>query len=343
MKKVVVHTPGGYDRLRVEEHEVPRPGPGEILIDVEAAGVNFADCTVRMGLYRSAREYVGWPITPGFEVAGNVSDSDPDAPGLPVGTPVFAVTRFGGYASQLALARRQVFELPHGVDPIRMAGFPVAFLTAYYALFELAHPRPGHRLLVHSAGGGVGGALVQLGKIAGCEVIGVVGGSRKVQVALDHGADHVIDTSRQDLWSSADKIAPRGFDVILDANGAASLRRSYAHLGAPGRLVVYGFHTMFRRGRGRPSWPKLAFEYLRTPRFQPLHMTAHNRSVLAFNLSYLFDEKEALAEAMARLLAWLEAGRIRLLPTTTYPIEAVAEAHRALETGDTFGKLVLTM
>jgi len=343
MKKVVVHAPGGHDRLRVEEHEVPRPGPGQILIDVEAAGVNFADCVVRIGLYRSAREFVGWPITPGFEVAGTVAGLGPDVTDIEVGTTVFAVTRFGGYASRVTVPRQQVFEVPTGFDPIRMAGFPTVFLTAYYALFELAHPRPGSRVLVHSAGGGVGGALVQLGKVAACEVIGAVGGSHKVKVARDHGADHVIDTSRQDLWSSAEKIAPRGFDVIFDANGAASLRRSYAHLEAPGRLVVYGFHTMFPRGRGRPSWPKLAFEYLRTPRFHPLRMTTENRSVLAFNLSYLFDEAELLTEAMSRLLTWLEEERIRPLATATYPIEAVAEAHRALETGTTVGKLVLTM
>jgi NADPH:quinone reductase-like Zn-dependent oxidoreductase len=100
---------------------------------------------------------------------------------------------------------------------------------------------------------------------------------------------------------------------------------------------------MFSRGRGRPSWPKLVADYLRTPRFNPLRMTADNRSILAFNLSYLFEETDLLGAAMSRLLRWLEAGRIRPLPTTTYPIEAVAEAHRALETGTTVGKLVLTM
>lgn len=343
MRKVVIHKPGGFDQLRVEQHHSPEPTPNEVSIDVEAAGVNFADCVIRMGLYRSAREYVGWPITPGFEVAGKVTGFGPGVPDLTVGTAVFAVTRFGGYASRVVVPDRQVFGMPAGVAPVQMAGFPTVFLTAYYALFELANPRPGQRLLVHSAAGGVGGALVQLGKLADCEVTGVVGGSHKVEVARDHGADHVIDTSRHDLWSAAEQLAPRGYDVILDANGAGSLRRSYAHLRAPGRLVVYGFHTMFSRGRGRPSWPKMIVEWLRTPRFHPLRMTVDNRSVLAFNLSYLFEETDLLAEAVGQLSSWLEAGRIRPLPTTCYPIEAVAEAHRALETGTTVGKLVLTM
>jgi len=343
VRTVVVHKPGGFERLRVEEHSSPLPMAREVLIDVEAAGVNFADCSVRMGLYRSAREHVGWPITPGFEVAGTVSALGPDVSDLSVGTAVFAVTRFGGYSSRLVVPRRQVFEIPRGLDPIQMAGFPTVFLTAFYALFELAHPRPGQRVLVHSAGGGVGGALVQLGKVADCEMVGVVGAPHKIEVARDHGADHVIDTSRQELWSTAERLAPNGYDVIMDANGAESLRHGYGHLRAPGKLVVYGFHTMLPRGRGRPNWPKLAVDWLRTPRFDPLRMTLDNRSVLAFNLSCLFDEAALLAEAMMRLLRWLEAGRIRPLPTTCYPIEAVADAHRALESGTTVGKLVLTM
>jgi NADPH:quinone reductase-like Zn-dependent oxidoreductase len=342
MRKVVIHRRGGYDRLRVEECDPPRPGPGQVLIDVEAAGVNFADCIVRMGLYRSAKEFVGWPITPGFEVSGRVADTGSDAADLKHGTQVFAVTLFGGYASQIVVPRNQVFIIPAGIDPVEMAGFPAAFLTAYYALFELARPRPGQHILVHSAAGGVGGALVQLGKVANCEVTGVVGGDHKLKTACDHGADHLIDRSRVSLWREVERIAPDGFDIVLDANGANSLRASYAHLRVPGTLVVYGFHTMFSRGRGRPNWAKLLIQWLRTPRFNPLDMTAENRSVMAFNLSYLYDRTELLAEVMHRLLDWLHEGRIRPLPTTQYPFDSVANAHRSLETGTTVGKLVLT-
>src|SRR5690606_30795686 len=122
---------------------------------VQAAGVNYADCVVRMGLYESAKKYVGWPITPGFEFAGRVDALGEGTPGLAPGDEVFGVTRFGGYASSVVVPRHQVFRRPAVCSPDEAAAFPSVHLTAWYALFELAHPRPGSTLLVHSAAGGV--------------------------------------------------------------------------------------------------------------------------------------------------------------------------------------------
>ncbi|MCP4662297.1 MAG: zinc-binding dehydrogenase, partial [bacterium] len=215
--------------------------------------------------------------------------------------------------------------------------------TAYYALFLLAHPRGGESMLVHSAAGGVGGALVQLGKVAGCRVVGVVGAGHKVEVAEGFGAERVIDKSRDALWPEAHRHAPAGYQLIFDANGVATLSQSYRHLASPGKLVIYGFHSMLPKGRDRPSWPKLFVDWLRTPRFNPLRMSNRNRSVLAFNLSYLFGRGELLADAVPRLLDWLEEGKISPPPVRSYPFEEVAAAHRALESGQTVGKVVLTV
>ncbi len=307
-----------------------------------AAGVNYADCIVRMGLYRSARDYVGWPITPGFEVAGAIDACGPDVDGFTTGDPVLAVTRFGGYATHLVVPAHQVFRLPEGLSFEEAAVLPAVFLTAWYALFELAHPRPGQHLLVHSAAGGVGSALVQLGALHGCETTGVVGGPHKVEPARALGADRVIDKSSERLDVALRRVAPGGFDVAFDANGVETLRASYAHLRRPGKLVVYGFATMLPRGGKRVSWPRLALDWLRTPRFDPLTLTSECKSVLAFNLSYLFDEQDLLERGMRELLGWLDEGRIRVPPVTSYPLDEVREAHRAIETGGTVGKLVLT-
>ena len=342
MRKVVIHAPGSHEKLKLEEHPEPRPGKGEILVDVEAAGVNYADCIIRMGLYESAKKYVGWPITPGFEVAGKVAALGEGAKGPAVGTPVLAVTRFGGYASRVSVPEHQVFPIPKGFSAADAAGFPAVSLTAYYALFELVRLRPGMTLLVHSAAGGVGSALVQLGKIAQCRVIGVVGASHKVEVARRLGADAVIDKSGQPLWQTAEKLAPEGFDVALDANGVETLGESYRHLAPAGKLIVYGFHTMMPKQGGRPNWIKLAADWLRTPRFNPLDLTNDNKSVLAFNLSYLFHRKDILSEAMERLTGWVEQGSFVAPPVKTFPVEDVAGAHRALEGAGTVGKLVLT-
>jgi NADPH:quinone reductase-like Zn-dependent oxidoreductase len=342
MKKIVIHKPGGYERLVIEEHPDPAPGPDEVLIDVAAIGVNYADCVTRMGLYASAKHYVGYPITPGFEIAGTVRATGASITDLEPGTRVLAVTRFNAYATQLAVPRNQVFRLPPQLPLTRAAGFSAVSLTAWFALFELAHPHAGNRILVHSAAGGVGGMLVQLGKLGSCHVTGVVGASHKVSAVQKLGADAVIDKSTQPLWAAAEHLAPAGYDIILDANGVATLRQSYRHLAPVGKLVVYGFHSMLPRHGGVPHRLRLAWDYLRTPRFSPFDLTTHNRSVLGFNLSFLFDETTTLQRGLQQLLGWLEAGKLQPPGVTCYPFETVAQAHRDLESGQTTGKLVLT-
>jgi len=342
MKQIVIERPGGYHKLRVGSAPDPAPGEGEVLVDVAAAGVNFADCIIRMGLYASAKELVGYPITPGFEVAGTVAALGPGARGPSPGTRVMGLTLFGGYVSKICLPADQVFPIPDDLAMEAAAGFPTVFLTAWYALHELAHPHPGDLVLVHSAAGGVGGALLQLARRLKCRVTGVVGSDSKVETARSLGAEHVL-VRTPDLWQRLEKIAPAGFDLVLDANGGPSLRRGYRHLAPGGKLLAYGFHTMLPKGRGRPSWPKLVLDYLRTPRFNPLDLTRDNRSILAFNLSFMSEKADLLSRGLRDMLGWLNSGEIRTLPVTTHPFEDVAAAHRSLETGATVGKQVLVI
>lgn len=294
-----------------------------------------------MGLYQSAKDFVGWPITPGFEVAGVIKELGEGVTRFKVGQRVVGITLFGGYATHIVLPAEQLFPIPENLAFEQAAAIPAVYLTAYFALFHLAYPRSKDTLLVHSAAGGVGGALVQLAKLAGCRVVGVVGAAHKLEYVKSLGADLVIDKSSQKLWGAAEKFAPEGFDHILDANGAETLRQDYDHLAVGGKLVVYGFHSMFSKGRGTPNWLKLIWDYLRTPRFNPMQMTNANHSVLAFNLSYLMRKKEMLTEDMRAISTWLQEGKIFPPQIKTYPLEKVAEAHRALELGQTVGKLVL--
>jgi NADPH:quinone reductase-like Zn-dependent oxidoreductase len=340
-RKVVIHRPGGYERLAIERFTVPSPAPHEVVIDVRATGVNYADVIVRMGLYSSAKELVGWPITPGFEVAGTVRAIGADVKGLEAGARVLAVTQFGGYASVVKVPRHQVFALPDTLDFTEAAGIPAVYLTAYFALGFLAHPRRGDRVLVHSAAGGVGSTLVSMAKHMGCEVTGVVGSAHKVEVARRLGCDHVIDKSSEDLWQRAERISPRGFDVVLDANGVSTLQGSYDHLRPAGKLVIYGFAAMLPKTGGKPRYTKLALDYLRTPRFNPLDLTNQSKSVLAFNLSYLFDRTDILDEGMSVILDWIREGHVPPPAVRTYSLDDVALAHRDIESGQTTGKLVL--
>ena len=345
MKKIIIERPGGYSRLQIQECPRPAPNAGEVLVEVSAAGVNFADIFIRLGLYKSAKEFVGWPITPGFEFSGRILECGKDVTDLEAGDPVFGVTLFGAYATHLCVPRQQVFPMPDRsrFTSDQWAAFPAVFLTAYHGLFQIFVLRPGMTILVHSAAGGVGGALLQLGKIAGCSMTGVVGSSHKTDSAINFGADQVIDKSREDLWARAREIAPDGYDVVFDANGPATLKQSYRHLAPAGKLVVYGFHSMLSTHGGVANYFKLLWQYLRVPRWNPLNMTPENKCLIAFNLSFLFHRMDLLKESMQDLLKWVEEGKIKAPPMQEFSFEKVADAHRALESGTTVGKLILNL
>lgn len=340
MRRILVRKPGSYDALELVEQPDPTPGPGELLLEVEACGVNYADGIVRMGLYASARQLHGYPIAPGFEVAGRIGALGADVVGFEVGDPVLAITLFGGYCDRIVLPVANVFRRPAGLDARQAAALPTVFLTAWFMVHRQLHPRPGERWLVHSAAGGVGSALCQLGALADCHVLGVVGSSHKRAHCLAMGAEAVIDKSTEDLWVSAERQSPAGFEAVFDANGVSTLRQSYAHLAPTGRLAIYGFHSMLPRD-GRLNWLRLAWDWLRTPRFNPLDMTQSNRSVIAANLSFLQSHADELREGMLWLLERFDDGRLWPLPVETFALAEAADAQRRLESGQTVGKLVL--
>jgi NADPH:quinone reductase-like Zn-dependent oxidoreductase len=338
-RRVVIARPGGYDALRLIEEPLPQPGPGEVRIAVAAAGVNYADGIIRMGLYESAKRLHGYPITPGFEAAGRIDAVGPGVDGFAVGDRVVAVTLFGGYASHLVLPADRVFALPATLSFAQGAAIPTVFLTAWFMAERQVHPEPGDRWLVHSAAGGVGGALAQLGRHAGVTVVGVVGGAHKVEAARAAGCAEVV-VADAGLWPRIDALAPRGFEAVFDANGVRTLRGSYRRVRPTGKLVIYGFASMLPRD-GRLNWARLAWDWLRTPRFMPLLMTRDNVSVMACNLSFLSSEAPLLARGMRTLLARFARGELVPPPVSTFPLDRAADAQRAIESGRTVGKLVL--
>lgn len=344
-KRVVIHNPGSYEVLKLEDYEYSEPGPEEVSIKVAAAGVNYADCVIRMGLYKSAKELHGYPITPGFEIAGQITAVGKAVKTYQVGDLVLGISLFGGYCSHITLPSDYVFKLPTGVDVIDAAGIATVYLTAWFALHQLAHIQAGERVLVHSGAGGVGLAALQLIKRAGATAVAVIGAPHKSKVAEAYGADSVIDKSCEPLWQAAAEISPQGYHCILDPNGYSTLADSYSHLAPVGKLVIYGFHSMLPKAKagskGLPNYLKLARDWLRTPRFNPLDMTADNKSVLAFNLSFLSSRLDLMQTAMADILIGLKDGSLRALPVEAWPLAEAGKAQQRLETGQTTGKLVL--
>jgi NADPH:quinone reductase-like Zn-dependent oxidoreductase len=268
-----------------------------------------------------------------------------------VGAEVFGVARFYAYAEYVVVPWRQLFPRVPSWSPVQLAAFPAVFLTALYAIRHCARVEPGSRVLVHSASGGVGLALCQLLRAINCSVIvGIVGRPHKVAAARLAGATHVIDkslTSSADLWAQIERISPN-FDAVFDANGVETLRSSFEHVAPGGTLVVYGFHTMMPTSGGDVNiWSaplaflRLAWNWIRTPTIDPLVLTTANRTVSGFNLSYLFDKIELFETYVEDMIALMHAGKLTPPPTQEFDLVDVGSAHRALESAQTVGKMVL--
>jgi len=337
-KRILIKKPGGYSGLLMDGTPLEDPGPEEIQVQVRACGINFADISVRLGLYAAARGL--YPLCPGLEYAGIVKRTGLRTTGFQPGDRVFGATRFGAYTTVINTTPQQLWHLPDHWDFSRGAAFPVAYLTAYYALHYVGHLQPDDRVLVHSAAGGVGTALLHLLKNNGNRTLGVVGRGEKADFAVNAGASLVIDKAHESLWKSAEDFSPEGYDIILDANGASTLKGSYEHLKPGGRLLVYGFASMFSH-TGKKNYLKLIWYYFKTPRFNPFDLTGTNRTVSGFNLIYLFEKKTFFREIMENLLRVEREDRLLEMPVKSYAFEEVEAAHRALESGKTVGKLVL--
>lgn len=344
MKKIVIHKAGGYDQLKIESSADLLPQKNEVVVDVKAIGVNYADCCVRWGVYESAKQLVGWPITPGFEFSGVVRTVGPDCKNIRVGQEVMGITLFNAYATQVKVPESQIFLIPKNFSFEQAAGFPAVFITAYHALFQLVKIYPNSKVLIHSAAGGVGSALVQQAKLAGLHVTGVIGSTHKTEYLKSLGADCIIDKSKQDLWAEAEKIAPGGFDAIFDANGYTTFQDSYAHLRPVGKLITYGSHSLLPKGgTGHINYFKAALGLLKTPKYSPLKLITDNKSVIGFNLSFLFDRNELATEALKQLGLWAEQGLIKPPKITAFAFGQVSEAHKAIESGQSIGKIILTV
>lgn len=342
MHRVTIKKPGGFNRLLVEEAPDPTPKSDEVVVDVAYAGVNYADCIVRMGYYKSARK-VGYPITPGFEFSGRVAAIGSNSTKFHPGQEVFGVSFFNSYATKVCVPENQLFRVPKELSLVQAATFPVVFITGWYAIKKLSNTTAGQTVLIHSAAGGIGSALAQIASLLGCNVVGVVGLNTKVDQAKSMGCDLVIDKSKGTLWVEVEKQYPRGVDAIFDSTGVETLQESYNHLAPTGRLITFGFHSMFSKTRGMPNAFELAWKYFRTPRLNPIHMADENKSVMAFNLSFLFHKNELLQEGVQELLGWLAEGKIYTLPVEEYALHDVVLAHKKIESGKTIGKLALKM
>ena len=348
--------PDGTTRaIRIEKHgppevfverevPLPDPGPGEVSIRVEAAGINFADLLMRAGLYDTVPPR---PYSPGFEIGGIVTAVGEGAmrgDGEPwrEGDPCVALLRHGGYARDVVLPTRNVFNRPTGLSAVEAAAAPVVFLTAHVCLFESARVREGETALVLGAGGGVGTAAVQLAVAHGLRVIGTAGTERKRAFVADElGAEACFD-SRGD-WEPdvLAQVGERGIDVALDSVGGAATASCQRLLAPLGRIVFYGFSEAMP-GNSR-NWLRAARAWLSTPRFHPLSLIQPGIGVAGVHLLHLHDQEEILREHLGQILNSVMNGELRAVVDRTFPLtrDGAVEAHQYIHERRNLGKVVL--
>ncbi len=311
---------------------------GEIRIEVDTFGINFADVVMRRGLYRGAPKL---PFVPGYEVVGRIIDLR-GVPDFQCGQRVLAFTRFGAYAEQVVTDARLAIALDDGVDAGVACALATQFCTAYYCSEELVRPHAGDRVLVHAGAGGVGSALVQMLLHKGCDVFATAGSPEKVDLVKRLGAHHVIDYRREDFEQAVRRITgSAGLDVVYDSIGGKVLSKSRRLLGPGGRLVMFGASSRTRM-RGGPLWNALAtaasFGLL-----SPALLLLRSQSMLGVNMLELASHKPLLLRrCLVGVMALFEKGAITPLPARRFPVTELACAHELLESRLAVGKVVVT-
>lgn len=338
MRAVTVETPGGPEVLRAIEVADPVPGPGEILIEVAAAGVNRADLLQRAGHYPPPP---GAPPWPGLEVSGTVVGVGPDAEGpeaegpdadgprWAVGDRVAALLDGGGYAQRVAVPAAQVLAVPDGVGLVEAAALPEAVCTVWSMLWSglsRVFLQPGEWLLVHGGSGGVGSIAVQLAAARGARVLATAGGPERAGRCLTLGAEAVIDHRTEDFVARvAELTSGHGADVVLDVIGAAYLERNVEALATGGRLVVIGLQKG-RRG-------ELDLRALLSKRATVVGATLRARP--------LAEKARVVAEVREHVWPMVADGRVRPVVHERIPLSDAARAHELMASGGPFGKLLL--
>lgn len=325
MRAIAITKPGGPEVLQMTEIATPTPAQSEILIHVEAAGVNRPDTIQRMGFYAPPP---GSPDTPGLEVAGQVVAIGAGVTLWAVGDRVCALVGGGGYAEYCLAHESHALPVPHGFNAIEAAGLPETFFTVWTNVFERGALKGGESVLIHGGSSGIGTTAIQLAKIFGARVFATAGSAEKCAACVKLGADAAINYREQDFVAEVKALTEkRGVDVILDMVGGDYIPRNIEAAARDGRIVSIAFLN--------GSVAEVNFMPVMLKRLTLTGSTLRPRSIA---------EKAGIADAL-REKVWplLDAGRVKPLIDATFPLEEAAKAHVLMEKSTHIGKIVLTL
>ncbi len=324
MREIAFDGAGGPDVIRVREVSVPAPGPGKVLIEVVAAGVNKPDCFQRQGHYPPPP---GESNVPGLEVAGRIVAVGEGVAKSRLGEHVCALVGSGGYAEYAVADGRLCLPVPRGLNLTEAAAIPETYFTVFDNVFTRGRLKPGETILVHGGSGGIGTTAIQLAKLFGSHVIATAGTAEKCAFCRTLGADHAIDYKTHDFVAEVKALTTkRGVDVILDTVGGAYIQKNLSLLGLEGRLV----QIAFLQGSRVESFD---FMPLMLKRLTITGSTMRARSI---------EQKAEVARALHDKI-WPSLDRGKALPVVqaTFPLEDARAAHELMESSRHLGKIVL--
>jgi len=339
VRALVITQHGPPEVLQVLERPDPEVGPGEVRIAVKAAGLNFSDLLARIGMYPDAPKP---PCVIGYEVAGDVESVGEGVEGFKPGDRVISGARFGGQAELVVATEANVVPMPDGWSYEQGAALPVVYATAYAGMIRYGNVLAGERVLIHAAAGGVGIAATQIGKHLGAQLFGTASASKHDAIRAQ-GIEHAIDYHSQDPVKEIRRITgeKKPLDLVMDAVGGNSFRKSWSLLRAGGRLVAFGASEA---GGGERREITKALKMLATsPIFPILSMMRDSKSVIGLNMLTIWDSKGSLDEFIDPLRGLMDEGVIDPVVAEAFPIERAADAHRYLSERKNIGKVVLTL
>lgn len=339
--RIIVTHYGGPDALRVVEEECPEPKDGEVRVRVQAAGVSLPDLLMREGVHPETPRL---PFTPGWDLVGEVDRLGDGISGIEPGQIVAALPIHGAYAEFVCLPQHELVAVPPGLDAAEAVSLILNYVTAYQMLHRSVHVRPGQRVLIHGAAGGVGSALLQLGRLAGLELYGTCS-SRGASAVSDLGGIP-IDYQHQDFVTEIHRLTSEGVDVVFDGIGGTHIWRSRKALRRGGTVVAYGLTGSLRGGRlasgrsgGRHRFRALAIF--------GLHIAGGwffpgRRRVVPYSIQTLKRLRPALfRQDLIALFDLLQEQKIKPLIAQRFPLAEARYAHELLGAGGVTGKIVL--
>jgi NADPH:quinone reductase-like Zn-dependent oxidoreductase len=339
--RIIVTHYGGPDALRVVEEECPEPKNDEVRLRVLAAGVSLPDLMMREGVHP---ETPGVPFTPGWDLIGVVDRLGAGVSGIETGQIIAALPISGAYAEFICLPQRELVPVPSGLDPAEAVSLILNYVTAYQMLHRFAKARLGQRVLIHGAAGGVGSALLQLGRLAGVEMYGTCS-SRGISVVSDLGGIP-IDYEHQDFVKEIHRLTSEGVDVVFDGIGGTHIWRSRKALRSGGMVVAYGLTSSLRRGRlasgrsgGRHRFRAIAIFglYIAGGWLLP-----GRRRVVPYSIQWLKRMRSAwFRQDLVALFDLLQQQKIKPIIAQRFPLAEARHAQELLGKGGVIGKIVL--